>query len=270
MKFPWIADFYLYHPTDGSAWRRGQWSLRSRAAEERARARRCALLAGRVPFTDDPPTLEPPRALSFLWSIGRRHDWFGVELALFEGDRNRSLALSIGFVWASLSIVLENILPASEKHTWPHVTGFKLWSDLLAVHLHSANNACENCAGWSGMSWSIFLWDALLGPARYAERELYTGRFTIENESGEYRVAGRFVEATWTRPRWPFPKILRRAHLDCWRGGWGTERPDQPEPDLSFCCAADTLVEGLETFQNSVVFSRRNAPKWPDAPSAQK
>lgn len=206
----------------------------------------------------------PGRSLCVEWRLGTGQRWLGAEMALFEGDDQRGISLSLGLWFAAFSFFLNRFLPARyayPRHAWPHETGIRLWGDFLIVQIHHASD-CHDCAGWPGVFWGVFLRDLLFGPARYSEQDLYTGIFTLSLAEGEYRVEGRLVEVRWKRARWPWPQILRRAHLECRAGipisGKGENAWDlDGRPLLSFTCNADTLAEGVETLQNSVIFDRQ-------------
>lgn len=200
------------------------------------------------------------RQIRLEWSLGPRFRWLGAEMSLFGGDLERDLCLSLGGWCFTLYLIFENFLPARygyPRHSWAHDTGVFLTDDLLSIKLHHAGSDCHDCGGWRGFAWSCFPLDLLLGPARYSEKPLYEGKFELALPEGRYDIQGQLVEAQWKRPRWPFPQILRRAHLKCEAGipspGKGESAWDLDDRrTYSFVCAAETIAEGVEKLRASI------------------
>lgn len=218
------------------------------------------------------------RQVRVEWMFFDEFRWLGAEVSLFGGDAHRDLGFSLGLWVFAFYLTLENFLPARygyPRHKWEHETGIRLHQDLLTLRLHYAGDDCFRCAGWQGLSWSCFLLDALLGPVQYSEQPVYKGRFELELPEGAYVIEGRLIEARWKRPRWPFPHILRRAHLDCAAGiptpGKGESAWDQGDRQtFSFCCPAETIAEAVEKLREAVDLRRERyggvgwRPRQPD------
>ena len=80
--------------------------------------------------------------------------------------------------------------------------------------------------------------DFFLGRSRYRSREILNTTVGLTLLEGTYPIAVRLTEDSWTRPRWPRPEVVRRAHMDI-EGGI----PIPGKGECEYDCGEDAIFE---------------------------
>ena len=110
-------------------------------------------------------------------------------------------------------------------------------------------------------SFTICPSDILLGKRKYSERELRTDTRMLTLPERTYPVQIKLMEATWKRPRWPFPDKIVRASVEVEGGvpvpGKGENSWDCGEDAIySSTMPAKTFDEALSGLYASVMRDR--------------
>lgn len=112
--------------------------------------------------------------------------------------------------------------------------------------------------------------DWLFGKAKYSEREIsQETRWIKPFPNEEYSVHIRLYEAIWKRPRWPFPKKVRRADVEAKEGipipGKGENSWDLDDTAVwSSTCNAHSAQEAIHDVLKFVKQRRERygCPNW--------
>jgi hypothetical protein len=104
--------------------------------------------------------------------------------------------------------------------------------------------------------------DFFLGRSVYSDRTLEDGiQVAVEMPEGNYPATVRLFESSWKRPRWPWPKIVKRAEIEMQKPipipGKGENSWDMDDDaTFSMVCAASTVQEAVVTLQRSILRDR--------------
>lgn len=217
--------------------------------------------------------------IQLCWRFGGGMRWLGAGMALFDGDSQRDIGLSLGFWFGSLYLTLENILPkrfAYPRHSWQHDTSLTITNDgsvsglSVSLNIHHAGHDCFNCKGWNGPHWYWWPIDSLLGkpvheskalPRFRVGEKLFPEKRGVLMPEGIYPVEVVLTRDTWKRARWPWPRVIQRAHIECKRPipkpGKGENAWDCCEDaTFSLTCPASTVEEALEKLKASIMRDR--------------
>jgi hypothetical protein len=77
----------------------------------------------------------------------------------------------------------------------------------------------EGISSHSGFSKCFSLTDVIFGSAKHSsiERSKHVGFVRLPEQT--YQVEVTLTTDTWKRPRWPWPAVIDRAHIDCGKDG---------------------------------------------------
>jgi hypothetical protein len=186
------------------------WKL----AEERAG------MVERVPFPTGARIGRTWRCIALAWSFLRRHAGTAAHVSVGDGDSDVQLHIALGRL-ASVFLSFEGYANrALECRQW----GISIHDQ--AVWLTWGDNP------WNG---TLRVWhyvDWLLGRQEYASEDVRTRDVRVPFEEGTYTARVRLTRDTWKRPRWPWPLVVHRAHIDV-LGGEGIPVPVNPDSDFA-------------------------------------
>jgi hypothetical protein len=126
----------------------------------------------------------------------------------------------------------------------------------------SANEFGNGRRGWRDRSW--FLRDVLLGRSKYDTQVYQAEDVLIPMPEASYPARVELHRATWKRPRWPWPQVVYRAHVDIpggvpapskWGGDDGCYGLTRPAKSVSEAIGA--VVEVVERDRR-----RHGGPNW--------
>jgi len=161
----------------------------------------------------------------FEWVFGWRP--LGAELEL--ATHGHALAGNISLFFFSLYWHWENhrvywwlqnaLKRPDQKYGNGRQIGFRFYEEYIWIDLWNDPMESRHDDPW----WwhiSIVPKDLLLGRSKYSERSLRKSRVEIPMPEGVYPASVEIQEATWKRPRWPWPLRVIRAEII----------PDKPVP----------------------------------------
>lgn len=222
--------------------------------------------------------------LQVEWSM--LSNFWALQLEVGSGDCNNGISLWIAFGLISLHLTLENVLPKSfiewgyrkalgtewmgyEYMAWPRKIGVQFFEKTFMFDVWDWD------AGWDHrqpkwMSFSFCPADFILGKQEYKSEPLPGFRLGkdpwpkpagVLMPEGVYPVTVVLTEATWKRPRWPFPLKVRRAEIECLRPipkpGKGENSWDCDDTaTYSMTCPASTVEEAVQSLRESVLRDR--------------
>lgn len=117
-----------------------------------------------------------------------------------------------------------------------------------------------NQRGWR--QGGFFLLTPILGSARYSKRVIAEEEVRIPLPEGPLPATVTLYEATWKRPRWPWPERRGMAEVDAGDGavipGKGENSWDiDDDAILSLSTQADTVEQAVAKYVESVLRTRR-------------
>lgn len=199
------------------------------------------------------------------WNPGNRHfcmlhlDWGG-------GDTERNLSLSFGFPfvgfyhfslegflpeWAIDGYYVDSTVRPGTKFKMPikRQIGLSIHDGTIWFSLWENQMEHRHDQPWW---WSFNFNPAnfFLGRYKYSDVELSTTPATVELPEGSYPVNVTLFESTWKRQRWPWPRKMVRARVDCGEQGIPShagkgENSWDLEDDLTYSLTCpETTVEG--------------------------
>ncbi len=227
------------------------------------------------PITDK--NVEKPyrRQIQFSWHL-KLEKRIQIQMDLFSGDAERDIVFCIAFLFFSLHLSLENFLPEKygyPRHQWEHTTGFYLWDDDFRVSFHYGGGNCYECRGYKGWYRHWFVSETIFGRPTYITRVIERGNGLVCLQEGNatvgYPVKVIVSDDQWKFPRWPWPKVLRRASVESEDGipipGKGENSWDCGEDRrFSIKTTANTIAEAVEAFRRDIekTRERRGGKNW--------
>lgn len=164
-------------------------------------------------------------SIGLEWSFLQPRLSIGLDLATH--DHAVSWNFCVGLVnlywhldyWPLQRWLSNKIKRPDEKYGSGREIGFSIFDGAIAIDLW--NDPMEH-RGADPKWWHIYIWpkDIILGPAKYSERILRTSRVEVPMPEATYPATVQIQEATWKRPRWPWPLRRIRAEIT----------PDKPIP----------------------------------------
>ena len=164
-------------------------------------------------------------SLGFEWGFLRRRLSIGLDLATH--DHALAWNFCIGLVnlyfhldyWPMHNWLSHKIKRRDQKYGNGREIGVSVFEGSVMIDLW--NDPMEHRfkdPKW----WHIYLVpkDIILGHAKYSERILRTSRVEVPMPEAVYPATVEMQEATWKRPRWPWPLRVIRAEIT----------PDKPIP----------------------------------------
>jgi hypothetical protein len=209
------------------------------------------------------------------WNLGSHH--IGLELSVGDGDSNDGVQLFFGCGLIALWFAVEGILPKRfiawgerrakrcpwmgyEYMQWPRSIGVRIFSGAIWFDIWNWDG------GWSSKQpkWLHFNFspsDFFLGRPKHSSRLLGAERGNVYMPEGPYPVTVEMREDAWKRPRWPWPKKILRAYIDCPQGipfpGKGENSWDCGEDaTFSLTCPAKSVQDAISQLQASVLRDR--------------
>lgn len=157
------------------------------------------------------------KCVQVSWRIGPWH-WLSLKFDR-GGEDDYAFAIGLGFV--DLYVILSGFRAYDTlPRDWPRSTGIGLYGDNLVVEWDCDDSSWSSATGPAhGRSRSWCLLDVLLGRARYDSREEEPVFAVVAMPEAEYHATVTMHDDTWKRPRWPWPKRVRRATVDVPFGG---------------------------------------------------
>lgn len=212
-------------------------------------------------------------SFQFLLGPGLLH-WFGVSFTADPGgddDLSFYLALPLFALYLNLdcptaSRLVRHLIPAGYEE---RVIEFQVRSGYMGPEcrgemtwrLWSPDSSWSSrTPRWRDGSWSPI--DALLGQEKYSSRVLSTHQAEIVFPEGGYSATIELFESTWKRPRWPRPKVIRRAKVEMHKPvpipGKGENAWDiEDDAIYSMTCPAATVEEAIGHLRASVERDRK-------------
>jgi hypothetical protein len=145
-----------------------------------------------------------------LWTFN-----IGVSVNRHEED----LCFHFGLPGFSFHLGLEGFFPRKWK-TWDlgRSCGVRIHSGALWVDVWRDENGWSRDMPWYAKGRHFDPVDFLLGRSKYSERTLDGRNATISMPEADYPVTIRLYEASWKRPRWPFPRRIIKAEVKSEKG----------------------------------------------------
>ena len=214
------------------------------------------------PITDKNVDRPYRREIQLSWQF-KLEKRIQIQLGLFGGDSERDIDFSIAFLFFSFYLSLENWLPKkyASRHQWEHMTGFYLWDDSFHVSFHYAGDNCYECQGYKGWYRHWFVNEVIFGRPVYSSREVERGTGLVYLQEGNatvgYPVDVILSDDQWKFPRWPWPKVIRRAEVQSKDGipipGKGENSWDCGEDrNYGLITPANSIAEAIEAMGKSV------------------
>jgi hypothetical protein len=156
--------------------------------------------------------------------------------------------------------IRDRIKRPDEKYGNGRTIGFTVFDDAIMIDLW--NDPMES-RGKDPKWWHIYILpkDVVLGRAKYSERVIRSTRVEVPMPEANYAATVEVQEATWKRPRWPWPHRMVRCEIT----------PDVPIPfpgkgenswdcgedaTHSMTCAATNEQEAVSALVASVLRDR--------------
>jgi hypothetical protein len=211
------------------------------------------------------------RCVNISWHFWT-HFW-ALQFEVGAGDGNDGLALWIAFGLLSFHLSIEGILPIRfvewgrkkalrteylgyEYMAWPRTTGVNIHHSTIWFEIWNWQHGWDrNQPKW--MSFNFCPIDFLLGDRQYSSQEIGVYRQSVLMPEATYPVTIKLCADRWKRPRWPWPLIVKRAHIDCEIGipkpGKGENSWDCGEDaTYGLTCPAASVEEAIEKLKSSV------------------
>lgn len=104
--------------------------------------------------------------------------------------------------------------------------------------------------------------DLLLGRSKYSESDVTTGTTEIVMPEGAYEATYRLYTSIWKRPRWPWPKRMKRGYIEVKGGipvpGKGENSWDMDDDAITdMTTPANTLDDLIAAIKKSVERDRK-------------
>lgn len=206
------------------------------------------------------------RAWLHVWNVVIHWCWlfggcsFRIGFSANTHDDDLTLRFCIpgfSFYWG-----FEGVFPRKWKtHDLGRSCGIAIHGGALWVDFWRDENGWSRDMPWYAKGWNFDPADFFLGRRKYEERTLDGRPADITMPEGSYPVTIRLYEATWKRPRWPFPLRLLRAEVKSESGvpipGKGENSWDCGEDAIfgsTFPCASFT--EAVASFTHNILSTR--------------
>lgn len=207
-------------------------------------------------------------------ALGRRSTSSGIYIALANQEEDVKIHFGIVTV-LSIWFGMERILPGWLRRRIEHEyhgreTGIMLSGDFLSLRIWHSEGLYQP----SGIFWSCFLLNKLLGRAEYSRRDIQTTKAYVWLPERPYPVHVTMHEDTWKRPRWPRPMKIMRASIECGQegipahAGKGENSWDLDDDSVfSMTCRAETVRDAIEVLKGDIMRDRKRYG-WPKLETA--
>lgn len=143
----------------------------------------------------------------------------------------------------------------------PRSLGFRIFDNALWVSIWEDDTDSSHNKWWS--RFVIRPDRILLGREKYSEVELSTTPATVELPEGAYPVTVTLFESTWKRARWPWPRKMIRARVDCGEqgipghAGKGENSWDlEDDSTYAMTCPETSVEDAVKRLTNSILSDR--------------
>lgn len=194
------------------------------------------------------------------WCFGRHAISTRVEVSAGRGyDDVPAIGASIG-LWHIVMLYLSLEFPHNKRLDHPEK---ELSIYLSDGFLHWSVWVDPDAAGMRNWRYQgVFIEDLLKGRWKYSEVELEKANVLIPMPEGSYPAEITLVESIWTFPRWPWPRKIRRAHVEISKGvpvpGKGENSWDlEDDAILGMTTTASTVEEAIAAIIRSAMRDRR-------------
>lgn len=143
----------------------------------------------------------------------------------------------------------------------PRQIGFRIFDNALWVSIWEDDMDSSHNKWWS--RFVIRPDRILLGREQYSKIDLSTEQAILTLPEGAYPVSVTIFESTWKRQRWPWPRKMIRAEVDCGeRGipshaGKGENSWDlDDDATFSMTCPETTIEGAVQRLQTSILRDR--------------
>lgn len=210
-----------------------------------------------LPVTDKNVDRPYRREIQFSWQF-KLERLMQLSVKLFSGDGHQDIVFCFAFFFFSFYVSFENFLPEKfgyPRHSFEHATGFFLWDDDFRVEFHYGGSDCYECQGYKGWCRHWIISEAIFGEPVRTKREVERGSGLVYLQEGNatvgYPVDVILSDNQWKYPRWPWPKVIRRAEVQSKEGipipGKGENSWDCGEDrNYSLNTPAKTIAEAVE------------------------
>jgi hypothetical protein len=178
-------------------------------------------------------------------------------LEVLVGGEDDGVMVSFACGLFSIWFGIENIIPKQwadkiSKYDHERITGISfhhgsVWFDFWRHE--------SGYAGWEGIHLSFDVVEFLLGSQKYSKRVIENGTVTVELPEGRYRGDAILYEATWKRPRNPFPLKVIKCELS-----FAVPIPIPGKGENSYDIDDDAIY-GMTTASNSIEEALANLKK---------
>jgi hypothetical protein len=196
------------------------------------------------------------------WYFGKHARHTSMEMGT-DFVMERQLNFNIG-LWHLFCFYLSIAHPIFPSWTYKHgdrQIGLRVFDGALWIDLW------RNDDGWNSKDWRtrpivIHPMDILFGRDKHSERNLTVHEVNVSLPDGQYPAHIQMVLSEWRRPRWPFVKRIKRAHIDMKKPipvpGKGENSWDLDDDAIfSMTCPANTVEEAISHVVESALRDRR-------------
>ena len=209
--------------------------------------------------------------LGVEWVIFSRRMGLSIEFSTTD-DHNVLLVIQIPFILA-LYISLDRLpivkkLPGVKWKNGDYYSGHReisltlhdwavWWRIWRHPHISDSRDKRDGC---------FHIDNFLLGRARYFESQRIRRNKSISLPEGDYPIVIEIYDAIWLRPRWPFPRTIRRANIEIEKGiptpGGDSDYAPDEDATYGFTCVARTDEEAIRFLRESIMRDREGDVTW--------
>lgn len=198
-------------------------------------------------------------SLELAWNL-----WSSMLHSTVAIGGQHDVVIALALPPGSLRLSLDRLIPAKLLPKEGRNFGISVYNGTVYVDLWSnrARFSTED-PWWQRLSFSPL--DLVLGRAEQSERLLEESVSRVKLPEGRYQVVVRMVETSWTRPRWPFPVTLIRAHIRVIGRGIpvpGTKGGEELIPELT--CVTSSAKKAVKKMSEFIATtrSRKGGEGW--------
>ena len=178
------------------------------------------------------------KTIGVEWAIGA---WAGWSLMFTHSaeERDYQLNVSIGFMALYINLSGFRAYNAMQRTVFGKQTGFYYFEDYFALKWNCDDSSWSSTTGPAhGKAWGFIPSNFFLGRAVYNSEVLDQIRCQLSMPENRYPCTVNLTLDTWKRPRWPWPKRIRRATIVM-----DTPVPTPGKGENSWDCDEDATYE---------------------------
>lgn len=198
------------------------------------------------------------KTIGLEWYFGSHARHTGIECRTdFVGEREVHFQIGLWHLFCFFLTVHHPALPSWEYEHGDRQIGLRVFDGGIWIDL------------WRNDEWNhrrrqiiFFPMDFFFGRHKHSEQKLSVHEATVSLPDGQFSAHVEMVMAEWKRPRWPFAKRIKRAHIEL---KTPIPVPGKGESDwdlgddaiMSMTCPANTVEEAIAHVVESALRTRR-------------